>query len=96
MCLGIPGQIVSIDGFSAIVDFWGTRQVVRLDTLEEAVRAGDYVINHSGVAVRRIPEHEVMDTMALYETILAEGGVDPIACNLAPELEREETALVPA
>lgn len=97
MCLGIPGQIVSIEGRTAIVDFWGTQKPVRLDVLEQRVRSGDYVINHSGFAVRRIPPEEVMDTLALYELILAEGGVDPIACNAAPELvEVEELELVPA
>lgn len=97
MCLGIPGQIVSIDGHTAMVDFWGTRKPVRLDILEQAVSTGDYVINHSGFAVRRIPPEEVLDTLALYELILAEGGVDPIACNAAPELvEDEDLVLVPA
>jgi hydrogenase expression/formation protein HypC len=97
MCLGIPGQIVSIDGHTAMVEFWGTLKPVRLDILEQPVRRGDYVINHSGVAVRRIPPHEVVDTLALYELILAEGGVDPIACNAAPELvEDEQLALVTA
>jgi hydrogenase expression/formation protein HypC len=96
MCLGIPGQIVSVDGQTAIVDFWGTRKPVRIDILEQAVRIGDYVINHSGFAVRRIPPEDVMDTLALYELILAEGGVDPIACNAAELVESDELMLVPA
>ncbi len=97
MCLGIPGQIVSIEGHTAMVDFWGTQKPVRLDVLEQPVRCGDYVINHSGFAVRRIPPQDVMDTLALYELILVEGGVDPIACNAAPELVvEEELILVPA
>jgi len=75
MCLGIPGQIISIEGQSAIVDFWGSRKSIRLDILEERVQLGDYVIEHEGVAVRRIPPMDVDDTLALYETILAECGV---------------------
>ena len=41
MCLGIPGQIISIDGRAAIVDFWGTHKSVRLDALDEPVKTGD-------------------------------------------------------
>ena len=90
MCLGIPGQILSIDGHAAIVDFWGTHKSVRLDTLDEPVRCGDYVINHAGFAVRKIPTQNVQDTLALYELILTEAGEDPIACDV----ERELTAAV--
>jgi hydrogenase expression/formation protein HypC len=75
MCLGVPGQIISIKGRSAVVDFWGTRRDVRIDTLDVNVQCGDFVIDHEGVAVRRIPPEEVDDTLALYETILAECGV---------------------
>jgi hydrogenase expression/formation protein HypC len=75
MCLGVPGQIVSIEGSSAVVDFWGARKSIRIDALEEPVQRGDFVIEHEGVAVRRIPPPEVEDTLALYETILAECGV---------------------
>ena len=75
MCLGIPGQIISIEGQSAVVDFWGSRKSIRLDILEEHVQRGDYVIEHEGVAVRRIAPMDVDDTLALYETILAECGV---------------------
>jgi hydrogenase expression/formation protein HypC len=86
MCLGIPGQIISMDGQSAIVDFWGTHKSVRLDTLDEPVKCGDYVINHAGFAVRRIPPMDVQDTLALYELILSEAGEDPIACDIVAEL----------
>ena len=74
MCLGIPGQIVTIHKGIAVVDFWGTRKNVRLDCLEETPSPGDYLIDHAGFAVRVIPPHEVIDTIALYETILAESG----------------------
>lgn len=73
MCLGLPGQIVSIAGSSATIECWGTRKRVRIDeSVEDAIRNGDYVIEHDGVVVRRIPAENVADTLALYETILAE------------------------
>lgn len=74
MCLGMPGQIITMHDEVAVVDFWGVRKAVRLDALEAAPQPGDYVINHAGYAVRVIPAHEVADTLALYETVLAEAG----------------------
>lgn len=72
MCLGLPGQIIRISSATAIIDCWGTKKRVRLDTVAEPLLEGDFVIEHDGAVVRRIPPDEVADTLALYETILAE------------------------
>jgi hydrogenase expression/formation protein HypC len=72
MCLGLPGQIMTIEGNVAIVDCWGTIERVRLDILETPVAAGDFVVTHEGVAVRRIPEEEVLETLGMYELVLSE------------------------
>ncbi len=82
MCLGLPGQIITIEEKTAVVDFWGTRRTVRLDNLTEIVVAGDYVIDHAGFAVRRIPTADVFDTLGLYEVLLTEAGEDPIARDI--------------
>jgi hydrogenase expression/formation protein HypC len=85
MCLGVPGQIVAISENTASVDFWGVRKTVRLDNLAEAVTIGDYIIDHAGYAVRRIPPADVFDTLALYEVLLTEAGEDPIARDVKCE-----------
>ncbi len=72
MCLGVPGKVVDVDGLIATVDFWGVRRQVRLDVVDEPVSPGDYVLNHVGFAIRRIPEAEVQETLALYEELLRE------------------------
>jgi len=72
MCLGIPGRILDVSGNTATVDCWGTEELVCLDPAGETILPGDYVITHAGCVVRRIPTDEVVDTIALYETILAE------------------------
>jgi len=71
MCLGVPGKVVSIDRAVATVDFFGVRRNVRLDIVDEPVAPGDYVMNHVGFAIRRIPPSEVEETLALYEQLLA-------------------------
>jgi hydrogenase expression/formation protein HypC len=71
MCLGIPGKVIAVDGLIATVDFWGVRKQIRLEVVDEAVEPGDYILNHVGYAIRRIPSSEVGVTLALYEELLA-------------------------
>jgi hydrogenase expression/formation protein HypC len=72
MCLGVPGRIVAIDGEIATVDFWGIRRQVRLELVDQPVAPGDYILNHVGFAIRRIPEADIDGTLALYEELLRE------------------------
>ena len=71
MCLGVPGRVVAVDGLLATVDFWGLRKQIRLEVVDEPVQPGDYILNHVGYAIRRIPHEEVAATLALYEELLA-------------------------
>ncbi len=85
MCLGVPGRIVEIDksGLTATVDFFGVRRVVRLDLVDRPVAPGDYVLNHVGYAIRRIPEGDIEGTLALYEQLLrGVSGEDGTAADL--------------
>lgn len=70
MCLGVPGRVVEVRDCTAIVDFWGVRKEVRLDIVDEPVAPGDYILNHVGFAIRRIPPEAVGETLALYEMLL--------------------------
>ena len=74
MCLGLPGKILEIDGLLAQVDFFGVTKEVRLDIVDEPVSIGDYILNHVGFAIRRIPEEEVEETLTLFEEMM--GAVD--------------------
>jgi hydrogenase expression/formation protein HypC len=78
MCLGVPGLVVEVDELTALVDFWGVRRRVRLDLVDEPVAAGDYVLNHVGFAIRRIPAEDVQTTLDVYEQLLKEGGRDDL------------------
>ena len=87
MCLGVPGRVVAVEGLVASVDFWGARRQVRLDVVDEPVAPGDYVLNHVGFAIRRIPGSEVAETLALYEELLREAAAgDPMAAEVAGEI----------
>jgi hydrogenase expression/formation protein HypC len=71
MCLGVPGKVVAVNGLLATVDFWGVRKQVRLEVVDEPVQPGDYILNHVGYAIRRIPFGEIEATLALYQELLA-------------------------
>lgn len=88
MCLGVPGLVVEVDGLTATVDFWGIRRQVRLDVVDQEVFPGDYILNHVGFAIRRIPAEEIGETLALYETLLAEARRDDLmAADVRSEIQ---------
>lgn len=89
MCLGVPGRVVAVEGSMAMVDFWGVRRQVRLDIVDQDVAPGDYVLNHVGYAIRRIPAEEIEATLALYEELLAQAGDNDL---LATEVRGEISA----
>jgi hydrogenase expression/formation protein HypC len=92
MCLGVPGKVLEVNGMDATVDFFGVKKVLRLDIVDEPVTVGDYVLNHVGFAIRRIPPSEVAETLALFETVLKEAG----AGDLMAEDVRGEIAAAQA
>lgn len=86
MCLGVPGRVVEVRGETAIVDFWGVRRETRLDVVDEPVTPGDYILNHVGFAIRKIPASEIGETLALYELLLTEAGGDMMADDVRGEI----------
>jgi hydrogenase expression/formation protein HypC len=88
MCLGVPGRIIAVEGSIATVDFWGVQRQVRLDVVDEPVQPGDYILNHVGYAIRRIPSSEIGATLALYEELLrhAESDPDLMAADVRAEI----------
>jgi hydrogenase expression/formation protein HypC len=87
MCLGVPGKIIDIHGSMATVDFWGVRRQVNLDIVDEPVQPGDYILNHVGFAIRRIPEESIAETLSLYEILMKEAEEDAMAADVRGEIE---------
>jgi hydrogenase expression/formation protein HypC len=87
MCLGVPGKVISINQTLAIVDFWGVRREVKLDIVDEPVAVGDYILNHVGFAIRRIPTESIAETLAMYEMLMKENEDDMMASDVRSEIE---------
>lgn len=72
MCLAIPAKIMSLDGEKAKVDFGqGVLREVNVSLVEAKV--GDYVLVHAGYAIQTVEEKEALETLSLWNDILATG-----------------------
>ncbi|HSP34996.1 MAG TPA: HypC/HybG/HupF family hydrogenase formation chaperone [Thermoanaerobaculia bacterium] len=87
MCLGVPGRIIEVNGWTATVDFFGVRKEVLLNIVDEPVAPGDYILNHVGFAIRRIPPESVAETLAMYEMLMRENDDDLMSADVRSEIE---------
>ncbi len=74
MCLGVPAKVLSIRRERmlkvATVLMGGVRKEVILGLAEdETVKPGDYVMVHAGVAISKIDEEELEETLKLFKEI---------------------------
>ena len=72
MCIGIPMQIQSIDGFLAHCTAKGAEREANLFMLQHELPAvGDYVVVHLGYAVNRISAEDAAAAWELFDALLA-------------------------
>jgi hydrogenase expression/formation protein HypC len=75
MCLGIPMQIKSIEGFVANCEAKGVYREVSLFMLQdEDFQVDDYVVVHVGYAIQKISQQEARTAWELYDRMLAGDG----------------------
>jgi hydrogenase expression/formation protein HypC len=80
MCLGIPMQILEIDGFMARCEAKGVERDVSLFMLpERSVAVGDFVVVHVGYAIQQISEFEARSAWEVYDEMLATESGAPAA-----------------
>ncbi len=72
MCLGIPMQIKSIDGFTANCEAKGvTRDVSLFMMQDDKLEVDDFVVVHVGYAIQKISPQEAQTAWELYDEMLA-------------------------
>lgn len=72
MCLGIPMQIRSIEGFVACCEAKGVERDVSLFMLQdEPLAIDDFVVVHVGYAIQKISPAEAQTAWELYDQMLA-------------------------
>ena len=64
MCLAIPAQIKSVNGFEGEVEIGGVGRTISLWLTPEA-QVGDYVYVHTGYAISVVDEEEALESLRL-------------------------------
>lgn len=72
MCLGIPMEIIAVDGFTARCRAKGIERDVSLFMLQdEAIAPGDHVVVHVGYALQKITPQAARSVWETYDAMLA-------------------------
>ena len=72
MCLGIPMQIKSIDGFMARCEAKGVERDVSLFMMQDdKLELDDFIVVHVGYAIQKISPQEAQTAWEIYDEMLA-------------------------
>lgn len=72
MCLAVPMQIESIDGFLCTCAARGIEREVSLFLLQgEELAPGDHVLVHVGYAIQKVSAQDAADSWELFDEVLA-------------------------
>lgn len=72
MCVGVPMQVVSIDGDDIIAEVDGVRRSASLMMLADEVEVGDFLIIHAGFAISKLDEDEARETLQMMREVFSE------------------------
>ncbi|MCW9047347.1 MAG: HypC/HybG/HupF family hydrogenase formation chaperone [Gammaproteobacteria bacterium] len=74
MCLGIPMQIKSIDGFTARCEAKGVSRDVSLFMMQDdQLEVDEYIVVHVGYAIQKISQQDAQTAWELYDQMLESG-----------------------
>jgi hydrogenase expression/formation protein HypC len=69
MCVGVPMQVISIEGDQAMTEVDGVKREASLMLLSDEVAVGDFVIVHAGFAISKLDEEDARETLALMREV---------------------------
>jgi len=72
MCLGVPMQVMSIDGETAVCEIDGVRREASL-MMVDGIAIGDFVLIHAGFAIERLDEEDARETLQIFRELIAQG-----------------------
>lgn len=72
MCVGVPMQVVSIDGDDIVAEVDGVRRSASLMILGEEVKIGDFLIIHAGFAISKLDEEDARETIRMMKEVFSE------------------------
>lgn len=68
MCLGVPGKILEINEFKAIIEVGNVKREVFIQLVPE-VKIGEYVLVHAGCAIQIVDEEEALKTLEILKEL---------------------------
>lgn len=72
MCLGIPMEVIAVDGYLARCSAQGIERDVSLFLLQdEPVSIGEFVMVHVGYAIQKMTPQEARSTWELFDQVIA-------------------------
>jgi len=72
MCLGVPMQVKTIEGETALCEIDGVQRQASLMMVEN-VAVGDFVLIHAGFAIEKLDEEDARETLRLFRELLDQG-----------------------
>ncbi len=72
MCVGVPMQVISIDGDNIVAETDGVRRQASLMLLADDVAVGDFLIIHAGFAISKLDEEEARETIRMMKEVFSE------------------------
>ena len=72
MCVGVPMQVISIDGDNIVAETDGVRRQASLMILGDEVKVGDFLIIHAGFAISKLDEEEARETIRMMKEYFTE------------------------
>ena len=72
MCVGVPMQVVSVDGDDIVAEVDGVRRSASLMLLADEVKVGDFLIIHAGFAISKLDEEEARETLEMMREVFSE------------------------
>lgn len=72
MCVGVPMQVISMDGDNIVAEVDGVRRSASLMMLGDEVKVGDFLIIHAGFAIAKLDEEEARETLKMMREVFSE------------------------
>lgn len=69
MCLAVPGLVIDLDNYSAIIDIMGLKNKVNVQLIDN-LKIGDYVLIHAGCAIQKIDKDYFEELQKIFQSIL--------------------------
>jgi len=77
MCLGVPMEVMAVEGFRARCSAQGVEREVSLFMLQdEPIKAGDFVMVHVGYAIQKMTPQQARSAWELYDEVLRAEGAE--------------------